>query len=239
VKKAQCNDPLEQDLIQDYLEDLLCLTNRQQLSKTTQEIKPEHAQDNTGNTDKQIPQTQIEESNSKHDQSCEAQGIKEIPWQQSKAKQFPLPLEVPETYKEAARMLGLFKPTVLSAAEPKEQHKKGIKTMIQGTSYALTQPENRPKPLPGLEYLEDLEDEDPMTEPEPMIVEYHDVEQGQEAQNSTLRLSQTRDKPTQRGVKHDLSDPHTRENKHLDLVKVQGLEHMVVADHGPKKGMAP
>jgi len=28
VKKTQCDDLLERDLIQDYLEDLLCLTNR-------------------------------------------------------------------------------------------------------------------------------------------------------------------------------------------------------------------
>jgi len=61
-----------------------------------------------------------------------------------------------------------------------------------------------------------------------MIVENHDLKQGQE-----------RDKPTQRGVKHDLSDPHTRENEHLVQEEVQGLEHMVVEDHGPKKGMAP
>jgi len=40
-------------------------------------------------------------------------------------------------------------------------------------------------------------------------------------------------------VKHDLSDPHAQENEHLDQEGVQGLEHMVVADHGPKKGMAP
>jgi len=100
-------------------------------------------------------------------------------------------------------------------------------------------PECRPKPLPGLEYLEDLEDEDPIVETERMIVENHGIKQGQEAQNSMLRLSQTRNKPAQRIVKHNLSDPHTRENKHLDQVEVQGLEHMVMEDHGPKKGMAP
>jgi len=58
AKKAQCNDPLEQDLIQDYLEDLLCLTDRQQMTKETQETEPENAQDSIGNMDKQIPQTQ-------------------------------------------------------------------------------------------------------------------------------------------------------------------------------------
>jgi len=54
-----------------------------------------------------------------------------------------------------------------------------------------------------------------------------------------LRLSQTRNRLAQRVVKHDLSDPHTQENKHLNQKEVQGLEHMVVEDHGPKKGMAP
>jgi len=78
-----------------------------------------------------------------------------------------------------------------------------------------------------------------MPEPECMIVENHGLKPGQEAQNDMLKLSQTRNKPTQRGVKHDLSDPHTQENKHLGLEEVQRLEHMVVADHGPKKGMAP
>jgi len=43
AKQAQCDDPLERDLIQDYLEDLLCLTNRQQPPETTQEIEPENA----------------------------------------------------------------------------------------------------------------------------------------------------------------------------------------------------
>jgi len=35
AQKEWCNDPLEQDLIQDYLEDLLCLTDRQQPLKAT------------------------------------------------------------------------------------------------------------------------------------------------------------------------------------------------------------
>jgi len=80
AKKAQCNDPLEQDLIQDYLEDLLCLTNRQRPLETTQEIEPEHTQNNPGNMGKQIPQTQTEELNLENDDLCEAQGIEEIPW---------------------------------------------------------------------------------------------------------------------------------------------------------------
>ena len=189
--------------------------------------------------DKQKPRTLTEESNSENNELCKAQGIEEIPWQQSKAKQVPLPLEVPETYKSATRMLGLFKPTALEEDKSVEQHKKGIKASSNGTNKALTQPKSRPKPLPGLEDLEDLENEDPTTEPESMIVENHGIERGQEAQNSTLRLNQSSNKPTQRGVKHDLSDPHARENEHLEQVEVQGLEHMVVEDHGPKKGMTP
>jgi len=239
AKKAQCNDLLERNLIQDYLEDLLCLANRQQITKATQETEPEHAQDNLGKADKQIPRTQIEEVNSINNKLCKAQGIEEIPWQQSEAKQVPLPLEVPETYKSATRMLGLFKPTASDMAKPKEWHKKGIKAPINGTSNALATPEHRPKPLPGLEYLEDLDDEDPMSEPKRMIVENHDIKQRQETQNSTLRLSQIGNKPVQRVVKHNLSDPHTQENKHLVQEEVLGLEHMVVEDHGPKKGMAP
>jgi len=232
AKKAQCNNPMEQDLIQDYLEDLVCLTNRQLPPETTQEIEPEHTQSKTRYVDKQILQTQIEELCAINNKLCEAQGIEEIPWWQSKAKPVPLPLEVSETYKEAARMLGLFKSTVANMAEPKEWHKKGIKAPIKGTKNALAMPECQPKLLPGLEYLEDLEDEDPTEEPGHMIVENHDLKQGQKAQNNTLRL-------TQRGVKHNLSDPHTWENKHLDQEEVQGLEHMVMADHRPKKGMAP
>jgi len=239
AKQAQCNNPLERDLIQDYLEDLLCPTNEQQPPEVAQEIEPEQTQNSTGNAGKQIPQTTMEEVTSINDQLCEVQEIKEIPWQQDKAKQVPLPLEVPEIYKDAARRLGLFKPTTKDTTEPKERHKKGIKAPLNGTSNTLTTPEHRPKSLPGLEYLEDLEEEDPITETEHMIVENHGIEQGQEAQNSTLRLSQNKDKPTQRGVKHDLSDPHTRENEHLDQEEGQGLEHMVVEDHGPKKGMAP
>jgi len=72
-----------------------------------------------------------------------------------------------------------------------------------------------------------------------MIVENHGLKRGQEAQSDTLRLSQSSNRPVQRGVKHDLSDPHARENEHLEQEAVQGLEHMVMADHGPKKGMAP
>jgi len=180
----------------------------------------------------------MEEVTSTDDQLCKAQGIEEIPWQQNEAEQVPLPLEVPEIYKDATRRLGLFEPTTKDTAEPKEWHKKGIKAPLNGTSNALTTPEHRPKPLPGLENLEDREDKDPITETERMIVENHGIKQGQEAQNSTLRLSRNKDQPTQRGVKHDLSDPHTRENEHLDQEGVQGLEHMVVEDHGPKKGMA-
>jgi len=146
--------------------------------------------------------------------------------------QVPLPLEVPETYKDAARMLGLFKPTTADMSKPKEQHKKGINALINGTSNVLTTPECLPKLPPGLECLEDLEDEDPTTEPKHLIVENHGLKQGQEAQNSMLTL-------TQRGSKHNLSDPHAQENEHLDQVEGQALEHMVVEDHGPKKGMAP
>ena len=177
--------------------------------------------------------------NSINDKVGEAQGIEEIPWLQSKAKQVLLPLEVPEADKSAARMLGLFKPTISKVAEPKERHKKGIQAPINGTTNASAMSKHRPKPLPELEYLEDLDDKDSISEPECMIVENHGSEQGQEAQNDTLRLSQTRNKPAQRVVKHNLSDPHTQENEHLDPVEVQGSEHMVMADHGPKKGMAP
>ena len=120
AKKALCNDPLEQDLIQDYLEDLLCLTDRQQPLEATQEIEPEHAQDSTRNADKQILQTQVEKVNSTNNEVCKAQGIEEIPWQQSEARQVPLPVEVPEAYKNATRMLGLFKPTAADMSEPKE-----------------------------------------------------------------------------------------------------------------------
>jgi len=67
-----------------------------------------------------------------------------------------------------------------------------------------------------------------------MIVENHDVKQGQKGQDD----SQNSNRLVQRGVKHGLSDPHAQENEHLDQVEVQGLEHMVVADHDPKKGMA-
>ena len=204
------------------------------MSEATQETEPEHAQNSPGKVDRQIPQIQMEEANSINDKLCEAQGIEVIPWQQNEAEQVPLPLEVPETYKEAARRLGLFKPTTTSVAKLKESHKKGIKPLINGTSNALTTLECQPKPLPGLGYLEDLEDEDPTMEPERMIVENHDVKLGQEAQ-STLKSVQT----MQRGVKHDLSDPHAREDEHLDPEVGQGPEHMVVADHGPKKGMAP
>jgi len=126
-----------------------------------------------------------------------------------------------------------------NAAEPTERHKKGIKTSTSGTSNTLATSECQPKPLPGLEYLEDLDDKDPMVKPECMIVENHGIEQGQKVQTDTLRLRQSTNKPTQRGVKHDLSDPHTRENEHLVQEAGQGLEHMVVEDHGPKKGMAP
>jgi len=234
AKKAQCNDLLERDLIQDYLEDLLCLTNRQQPHETTQEIEPEHAQNLEQKVDKQISQTQTKGSNSENDELCEAQGIEEIPWRQDYTKQVPLHLEVPKTYKEATKVLGLFKPTTSNTAEPTERHKKGIKVPISGTSNVLTQPESQPKPLPGLEYLEDQEDKDPMAESECMIVENHGIKWGQEAQG-TLESVQT----AQRGVKHDLSDPHAQEDKHLDQVEGQGLEHMVMADHGPKKGMAP
>jgi len=207
AKQAQCNDPLERDLIQDYLEDLLCPTNEQQPPEVTQETEPEQTQNSTGNAGKQIPQTTMGEVTSINDQLCKVQGIEEIPWQQNKAKQVPLPLEMPEIYKDATRRLGLFKPTTKDTAEPKERHKKGIKAPLNGTSNALTTPEHRPRLLPGLEYLEDLEKEDPMTETERMIVENHGIEQGQEAQNSTLKLRQNKDQPTQRGVKHDLSDP--------------------------------
>ena len=145
MKKELCNDPTEQDLIQDYLEDLLCLANRQQPPKATQEIEPKHAQNlehNTQNADKQIPQTQIEELNSMDNKLCKVQGIEEIPWQQSQTKQVLLPLKVPETYRSATRMLGLFKQTTSSVTKPKHQHKKGIKAPTKGTSNAWTQPEN-------------------------------------------------------------------------------------------------
>jgi len=211
AKRAECQDQIEQDLIQDYLEDLLCLTDKQQLPEATQEMEPEHAQGSTRNVDKKKPQNQIEELNSMDDELCKAPGIEEIPWQQSEAKQVPLPLEVPETHKSAARMLGLFKPTVSKVAKPKEQHKKGIKAPIKGTSNALATLERQSKLLPGLEYLEDLEDKDPTLESKCMIVENHGIEQGQEAQNGMLRLNQIRNKLAQRVVKHDLSDPHTRE----------------------------
>jgi len=141
---------------------------------------------------------------------------------------------VPETYKETARKLGLFKPTISNVAKTTERHKKGIKAPFSGTSNALATPERRPKLLPGPEYLEDPENNDPMAEPKRMIVENHDIKQGQEAQK-TCKTVQT----AQRGVKHDLSDPHAQENKHLEQMEVQELEHMVVEDHGPKKGMAP
>jgi len=239
VKKAQCSDLLERDLIQDYLEDLLCLTNKQPSPETTQEIEPEHAQDSSGKVDKQKPQTQTKEPIAINDQLCEARGIEEIPWQQSKAKQVPLPLEVPETYQEAARWLGLFKPTVAKVAEPKERYKKGIQVPTKGTSNASTQPESQPKPLSGLEYLEDLEAEDPITETERMIVENHGLKRGQEAQSNMTRLNQSSNRPVQRGVKHGLSDPYAQENEHLEQEEVQEPEHMVVEDHGPKKGMTP
>jgi len=233
AKKAQCNDQLERDLIQDYLEDLLCL-NRQQTLTTTQEIKTEHVRNNTGNADKQIPQIQKEELTSINDKLCKAQGIEEIPWRQSDTAQVPLPLEVPETYKSAARMLGLFKPTTSKVAEPMELPKKGIEAPIKGTHNTTAMLERQPKPLPGLEYLEDLEDESPIADTERMIVENHDVKQGQEAQRMLETVQ-----AVQRGVKHDLLDPHAQENKHLDQKEGHGLERMVVADHGPKKGMAP
>jgi len=235
AKKAQCNDPLEQDLIQDYLEDLLCTSNAQSLP----EAKPERTLNLELNMDEQKLRTSIKELDPINNELHETQGIEEIPWQQSNVEQVPLPLEVPETYKETARRLGLFKPTTASMAKPKESHKKGIKTPINGTSNALATTECQLKPLPGLEYREDLEDEDPTTEPNDMIVENHGIEQGQEVQTGMLRLNQSTNKPTQRGVKHDLSDPHTQENEHLIQEEVQGLEHMVVVDHGPKKGMAP
>jgi len=209
------------------------------LPETTQEIEPEHAQNNPGNVGKQIPQAQTEEPSSENDNVCKAQGIEEIPQLLSKAKQVPLPLEVPEVYKDTARMLGLFKPTVSKAVEPKERHKKGIQVPTKGTNNALTQPKSQPKPAPGLVYLEDLEDEDPMTESEHMIVENHGVKQGQEEQNDMLKLNQSSNRLVQKGVKHGLSDPHAQENEHLEQVEVQGLGHMVVEDHGPKKGMAP
>jgi len=201
---------MERDLIQDYLEDLLCL-NRQQTPTTIQETKPEYVRDDTGNVDKQIPQTQNEETNSTDDEWCKTQGIEEIPWQQGNAKQVPLPLEVPETYKEAARRLGLFKPTAVNMAKPKESHKKGINTPINGTSKVLATTEHRSRPLSGLEYLEDLEDEDPTAEPEGMIVENHDITLGQEAQRMPETVQTTQegakhDHPS--CMKHDLSDPH-------------------------------
>jgi len=142
ARKAQCDDQMEQDLIQDYLEDLLCCTDKQQSPKTTQQIEPAQAQDSTGNADKQIPQNQMEESNSTNNKLCEAQGIEGIPRQQNNAEQVPLPLEVPETYKKAAKMLGLFKPTTSNMAKPKEQHKKGIETPQKGTSNTLTTPKH-------------------------------------------------------------------------------------------------
>jgi len=233
AKKTQCDNPLEQDLIQDYLEDLLCASNAQSLPEVTQEIKPE-CTNLEPNADKQTPQTSKTGLNPIEHELCTAQGIKEIPWQQCNAEQVPLPLEVSKACKEAARMLGLFKPTMSNAAEPTERHKKGIKTSTSGTSNALAVSECQPKLLSGQKDLEDLENEDPITETERMIVENHGVKQGQEAQK-TLESVQT----AQKGVKHDLSDPHARENEHLEQVEVQGSEHMVMADHGPKKGMAP
>jgi len=184
AKKEQCYDPLERDLIQDYLEDLICASITQPPPESTQETEPEHIQGSTGNTDKQILQTQSIEKHSINDKLCEAQGIEEIPWRQSNTKQVPLPLEVPEAYKDAARMLGLFKPTTLRVAELKVQHKKGVKAPTSGTSDALTPLENQPSPLPGLEYLEDLEDKDPIPESEHMIVENHGIKQGQKAQRT-------------------------------------------------------
>jgi len=236
VKKAQCNDPIERDLIQDYLEDLHHLTNGQQPPGITQEIEPEQTRNNAGNADKQILRSQIEEPNSINNGLCKAQGIEEIPERQNEAKQVPLPLEVPKTNEDAARMLGLFKPTIKDATEPKERHKKGIKVLTNGINNASTPQENRPKLLPELEYLEDLEDEDLISEPEGMIVENHGLKRGQEAQRDT---KDTQNRLVQRGAKHGLSDPCAQENKHLVQKEVQGLEHMVVEDHGPKKGMAP
>ena len=177
----------------------------------TQETAPELLQNpeySTDNTDKML-QNWTKKVDPINHKLCNTQGIEEIPWWQGEAKQVPLPLEVPETYKSTARMLGLFKQTTLNAAKPKNWHKKGIKVPANGMNYALTPPGNPPSPLPGLEYLEGLEDKDPIMEPKCIIVENHDIEWWQEAQKDMLELNQARNRPVQRDVKHGLSDPYT------------------------------
>ena len=95
------------------------------------------------------------------------------------------------------------------------------------------------KPLPGLEYLEQLKEEEPTQSLDSMIVENHGSKEGLKAQKKAENAQKPWNRLVQREVKHGLSDPHTQEDKHLDQEEVQGPEHMVMEDHGPKKGMAP
>ena len=109
--------------------------------------------------DKQIPLTKIKESNPAQDELCNAQGIEEILQQVDMPKTTQVPWDLSENYRDAAKLLALLKQAVIQA---EEHHKKGIKASAYNQDNTLTPNKGLLKPLPGLEYLEQLDKEEPI-----------------------------------------------------------------------------
>ena len=109
--------------------------------------------------DRQIPLTKIKESNPTQDKLCNAQGIEEILQQSDMPQTTQWSWNLSENYRDAAKLLASLKQAVVKA---EGQHKKGIKASVDDQDKILTPDKGLLKPIPGLEYLEQLDKEEPM-----------------------------------------------------------------------------
>ena len=205
-----------------------------ELTTQSQVIKPEPSGNDNLKVDKQMLPTSHEGMNLMRLEMYKILGIEEIPRQPNTSDKAPVQQRMPENFRKATKLLDKLKS---AAAKAQERHKKGIKTSMDGTKSTPTS--ELLKPLPGLEDLEQLNDVERTPSPISMILEDHGSEKGQNAQRHAKYAEKPMDRPVKREVKHDLLDPSTQEDEHLDQEEVQGPERMVVEDHGPKKGMAP
>ena len=132
-----------------------------------QDTKLESNKENMQKADKQTPLTKTKEANPTQDKLCDAQGIEEIPQLADRPKPTGLPQNMAENCKNTIKLLALLKKAVVKA---EEQHKKGIKVSAHDQNKTLMPNKGRLKPLPGLEYLEQLDEKEPMRSLDNMIV---------------------------------------------------------------------
>ena len=294
-KKLKSKEGLEQELLNDYLEDLLCVEETQsrdpqertatekdqqhtpwsgdhcpilgirpggeqdevqkdlaklatispvkgenndlwELTMQSQIIKPELDGSNNLEADEQKPPISHKGTDPMRREMYKALGIVDIPQRPDTSKRIPIQQRMPEDFRKAAKLLKSLKS---AAAKAQERHKKGIKMSRDNKNGTSKTTEEHSTPLPGLENLEQLNDAELTSSPVSMILEDHGLGSDRNAQRHAEIAEKRADQSRQREVKHDLLDPSTQEDEHLDQKEGQGPEHMVVEDHEPKKGMAP